>query len=79
MRRVPPPSCSAEKPNGAEARALFAKEIAPARLIRPTATEQLHLLPADTSLRGLDRFFFSLGKKRRLEKLLGEAAAVSIV
>jgi cellulose biosynthesis protein BcsQ len=60
-------------PNGAQAQAVFAKEIAPSRLIRPTAVDGLHLLPADASLRGLDRFFFGLGKKRRLEKLLGEA------
>jgi cellulose biosynthesis protein BcsQ len=59
-----------------EAQAVFAKEVAPERLIRPTATPRLDLLPADISLRGLDRFFFGLGKKRRLarltEVLLGE-------
>ena len=53
-----------------EAQAVFARDVAPSKLIRPTATERLDLLPADTSLRGLDQFFFGLGKKKRLEKLL---------
>jgi cellulose biosynthesis protein BcsQ len=57
--------------NGHEAQAVFARDVPPARLVQPTATERLHLLGADASLRGLDRFFFGLGKKRRLEKLLG--------
>lgn len=57
--------------NGHEAQAVFARDLPPAKLVRPTATERLHLLGADASLRGLDRFFFGLGKKRRLEKLLG--------
>ncbi len=59
-----------ERSDGEEAQAVFARDVAPSRLIRPTATERLDLLPADASLRGLDRFFFSLGKKKRLEKLL---------
>lgn len=53
-----------------EAQSVFSKEVPAAKLIRATATERLDLLPADTSLRGLDRFFFGLGKKRRLEKLI---------
>ena len=61
--------------NGSEeAQAVFSRDVEPARLIRPTATERLKLLPADASLRGLDRFFFGLGKKRRLEKLIGRLA-----
>jgi cellulose biosynthesis protein BcsQ len=56
------------------AKAVFAKDIAPSQLIVPTATERLKLLPADKSLRGLDRFLFGLGKKRRLEKLLAGLA-----
>jgi cellulose biosynthesis protein BcsQ len=52
------------------AQAVFTRDVAPARLIRPTATERLDLLPADVSLRGLDRLLFSLGKKKRLERLL---------
>lgn len=61
----------AEPKGGEEAQAVFARDVEPSRLIQATATERLDLLPADSSLRGLDRFFFGLGKKRRLEKLLG--------
>jgi len=53
-----------------EAQAVFARDIAPSKVIRATATPQLDLLPADASLRRLDRFFFDLGKKKRLERLL---------
>ena len=53
-----------------EAQSLFARDVAPDKLIEPTQTPRLDLLPADRSLRGLDRFFFTLGKKKRLEKLL---------
>jgi len=60
---------SGEKP-AEEAQAVFARDVAPSRLIRPTATHDLDLLPADASLRQLDRFFFTLGKKKRLERLL---------
>jgi len=55
---------------GSQAQAVFAKEVAPAKLIRPTGIERLDLLPADTSLWGLDRLLFSLGKKKRLERLI---------
>ena len=54
----------------AEAQAVFAKSVDPARLVRPTATPRLDVLPADSSLRGLDRFLFDLDKKKRLLKLL---------
>jgi chromosome partitioning protein len=53
-----------------DAQAVFAKDVDPIRLIRPTATPRLDLLPADASLRGLDRFLFGLGKKKRLAKLI---------
>jgi cellulose biosynthesis protein BcsQ len=53
-----------------EAQAVFAKDVDPAKLIHPTAIERLDLLPADASLRGLDRFLFGLGKKKRLLKLI---------
>ena len=59
-----------ERSGHAEAQAVFARDVSPSRLIQPTGTDRLHLLPADASLRGLDRFFFGLGKKKRLEKLL---------
>ncbi len=53
-----------------EAQAVFARDVSPSKLIQKTENERLDLLPADTSLRGLDRFLFGLGKKKRLEKLL---------
>lgn len=52
------------------AEAVFSKDLEPEKLIRATSVERLSLLAADTSLRGLDRLFFSVGKKRRLAKLL---------
>jgi chromosome partitioning protein len=53
-----------------EAQAVFAKDITPDKLIRTTDIERLSLLAADTSLRGLDWLLFTLGKKKRLSKLL---------
>jgi cellulose biosynthesis protein BcsQ len=53
-----------------DAQAVFAKDVDPAKLIHPTAIDRLDLLPADASLRGLDRFLFGLGKKKRLLKLI---------
>lgn len=52
------------------AEAVFAKDVEPQKLIRPSTVERLDLLAADTSLRGLDHLFFKLDKKRRLAKLL---------
>jgi chromosome partitioning protein len=52
------------------AHAVFAKDIVPEKLITPTAFDRLDILAADTSLRQLDRFFFDLGKRKRLAKLL---------
>ncbi len=60
----------AERKNAEEAQSVFARDVAPSKLIAPTSTQGLDILPADASLRGLDRFFFTLGKKKRLEKLL---------
>ncbi len=53
-----------------EAQAVFAKEIAPEKLIVHTKQDRLDLLASDTSLRGLDRLLFNLGKRKRLAKLL---------
>lgn len=55
-----------------QAQAVFAKDVDPAKLIRPTGVDRLDLLPADASLRGLDRFLFGLGKKKRLLKLIDD-------
>lgn len=59
-----------DAPKRSDAQAVFAKDVNPAKLIRPTAIDRLDLLPADASLRGLDRFLFGLGKKKRLLKLI---------
>lgn len=53
------------------AEAVFAKDVEPTRLIRPSTVKGLDLLAADTSLRGLDHLFFKLDKKKRLTRLLG--------
>lgn len=58
------------KASKVQAQKVFAKDADPDALIRPTAYERLDLLPADTSLRSLDRTFFDLGKKKRLAKLI---------
>ena len=59
-----------ERSGADEAQSVFARDVAPSKLIQPTGTDRLDILPADASLRTLDRFFFGLGKKKRLEKLL---------
>ncbi|WP_380875086.1 cobyrinic acid a,c-diamide synthase [Sphingomonas sp. DBB INV C78] len=53
-----------------EAQAVFAKDVSAEKLVKPTAIERLSILPADISLRGLDRFLFGLGKKKRMAKLI---------
>lgn len=53
---------------------VFAKDVEPDELIRPTGIERLDLLPADPSLRRLDRLFFDLGKKKRLARLIENLA-----
>lgn len=48
---------------------VFAEGSDPEKLIRPTAYAGLDLLPADESIRSLDRQLDRLGKKKRLAKL----------
>ncbi len=48
---------------------IFADDSDPARLIQPTAYAGLDLLPADESIRELDRRLDKLGKKKRLARL----------
>lgn len=55
------------------AQALYAREVAPDRLVRRTPFDRLELIPADASLRDLNHLFRELDKKRRLRKLI-EAA-----
>lgn len=52
------------------ARAMVAGNVKPDKLIKRSEIENLDLLAADVSLRGLDRLFFQIGKKRHLGKLL---------
>lgn len=52
------------------AEGVYDQDIKPGKLIRATATERLDLLSADTSLRALDRSFFTIGKKKRLTKII---------
>ena len=58
------------KASRVQAQKVFAKDAEPDALIRATAYERLDLLPADPSLRRLDRLFFDLGKKKRLARLI---------
>jgi cellulose biosynthesis protein BcsQ len=48
---------------------MFADGSDPAKLIQPTAWDGLDLLPADESIRALDRQLDRLGKKKRLARL----------
>lgn len=56
----------------APAQAVFSKDVEPAKLVHPTATDRLDLIGADASLRGLDLLFHELDKKKRLAKLLNQ-------
>lgn len=60
----------AERVGIGQAHAIFARDLAPERVIHATGIERLDLLPADRSLRGLDQFFHGLGKRRRLQRLV---------
>ncbi|RNJ63959.1 MAG: ParA family protein [Porphyrobacter sp. IPPAS B-1204] len=51
------------------ANSMFADGGDPSKLIRPTAYPGLDLLPADESIRAIDRTLDRLGKKKRLAKL----------
>ncbi len=57
------------------ARAMVAGTVKPGKLICPTEIANLDLMAADVSLRGLDRLFFQIGKKRHLGKLLKQIAS----
>ncbi len=63
-----------DAPGRMEAQAAITRDLDPARLIRSTAVERLSLLPADASLRGLDRLFHDLDRKKRLARIVEELA-----
>ncbi len=52
------------------AQSVFDKNRDPQKLIQKTDFDNLHLLPADESIRALDRQFDRIGKKKRLAKLV---------
>lgn len=52
------------------ATSVFDLDDTPTRLIRKTRYSNLHLLPADESIRTLDRQFHQIGKKKRLAKIV---------
>jgi chromosome partitioning protein len=54
----------------ARAASVFEKDLSPDKLILKTGIAGLDLLPADVSLRSLDQMLFSIGKKKRLAKLI---------
>lgn len=55
-----------------QAQAIFTRDVNPAKLVQQSGIDRLDLIPADTSLRGLDLLFHELDKKKRLAKLLGQ-------
>lgn len=61
---------SADRTGRDEAQAIFSKDVDIRALIRPSTMPGLDIIAADTSLRGLDRLFFDLGKKKRLARLI---------
>jgi chromosome partitioning protein len=52
------------------AESVFGLDRSPAKLVRKTDYKNLHLLPADESIRSLDRQFDRIGKKKRLAKIV---------
>lgn len=53
-----------------DAQSVFSRTVDPRSLCRPSRVEGVDLLGADTSLRGLDRMLFDIGKRKRLAKLI---------
>jgi cellulose biosynthesis protein BcsQ len=58
-----------KRPSGDEARAVLERDIEPEEIILPTTIPGLDLIPADSSLRGLDVIFSEIGRKKRLLRL----------
>lgn len=53
-----------------EAQSVFARSVDARSLCRPSRFAGIDVLAADTSLRGLDRMLFDIGKKKRLARLI---------
>ena len=52
------------------AHAMIAGDVDPTKLIKQTEFANIDLLAADVSLRGLDRLFFEMGRKKHMGKIL---------
>ncbi|PZU60263.1 MAG: chromosome partitioning protein ParA [Sphingobium sp.] len=61
---------SADRSGRDAAQAIFSKDVDATSLVRPSTVPGLDLIAADTSLRGLDRLLFEMGKKKRLARLI---------
>ncbi|CAN5182089.1 AAA family ATPase [soil metagenome] len=61
---------SADRTGRDTAQAIFSKDIDVRTLIRASTVPGLDLIASDTSLRGLDRLLFEMGKKKRLARLI---------
>jgi chromosome partitioning protein len=59
----------ANAPGLNDAQSVFTRETDAAGLVRPTGIANLSVLPADRSLRDLDRLFHTLDKRKRLARL----------
>ena len=55
--------------------AVYEEEVKAGKLIRSTGIDRLDLLVADRSLRGLDGLFRSIGKKKRLAKIISTVSS----
>jgi cellulose biosynthesis protein BcsQ len=64
-----------QEPAGPELRRRIVENNDVRRLVRDSAYERLHVLPADESIRHLDRHFHELGKRGRLAKVGLQLAA----
>jgi cellulose biosynthesis protein BcsQ len=60
------------EPRGKKAQESITGDEDLSRLVQRTETDHLDLLPADVSLRGLERSFQDLGKRKRLAKIAGK-------
>jgi chromosome partitioning protein len=58
------------------AHSIFTRDVDANTLAMPTQVDGLHLLPADKSLRLVDRSLFEIGKKRRVAKLTEQLSKV---
>ena len=59
-----------EKGHGRAAKAIFDREVAPAKLITPSPWPKLDMLGADPSLRAVERLLLDAAKPKRLLKIL---------